>query len=180
MAEVAILGAGHGGCAAAADLTSRGHHLRLHARSEERLKPLLERGGIEARGIVEGFVSLDSLTTDIKEAISGTDVVMLVVPEELSSISDDEKYGNFEIDVPEITQEVYDNSSINAYIRRTYDDGRPERWSQLPQTFLSLDDSSASYLSFGVGFIRISLQSEGSIQELFEMMKGNDLKLVIN
>ena len=108
------------------------------------------------------------------------DVVMLVVPEELSSISDDEKYGNFEIDVPEITQEVYDNSSINAYIRRTYDDGRPERWSQLPQTFLSLDDSSASYLSFGVGFIRISLQSEGSIQELFEMMKGNDLKLVIN
>ena len=108
------------------------------------------------------------------------DVVMLVVPEELSSISDDEKYGNFEIDVPEITKEVYDNSSINAYIRRTYDDGRPERWSQLPQTFLSLDDSSASYLSFGVGFIRISLQSEGSIQELFEMMKGNDLKLVIN
>ena len=80
MAEVAILGAGHGGCAAAADLTSRGHHVRLHARSEERLKPLLERGGIEARGIVEGFVSLDSLTTDIKEAISGTDVVMLVVP----------------------------------------------------------------------------------------------------
>ena len=108
------------------------------------------------------------------------DIVILTVPEELTSIADDEKYGNFEIDVPEITQEVYDNSSINAYIRRTYDDGRPERWSQLPQTFLSLDHSSASYLSFGVGFIRISLQSEGSIQELFDMMKGNDLKLVIN
>ena len=108
------------------------------------------------------------------------DIVILTVPEELTSIRDDEKYGNFEIDVPEITQEVYDNSSINAYIRRTYDDGRPERWSQLPQTFLSLDHSSASYLSFGVGFIRISLQSEGSVQELFDMMKGNDLKLVIN
>ncbi|MFL2628830.1 MAG: hypothetical protein ACJ0OQ_03610 [Candidatus Marisimplicoccus sp.] len=107
-------------------------------------------------------------------------IVMLVVPEELSSIGDDEQYGNFEIDVPEITQEVYDNSSISAYIRRTYDDGRPERWSQLPQPFLSLDNSSASYLSFGVGFIRISLQSEGSILELFDMMKGNDLKLVIN
>ncbi len=109
-----------------------------------------------------------------------TKVIMLTVPEELSSIGDDEKYGNFEIDVPEITQEVYDNSSINAYIRRTYDDGRPERWSQLPQPFLSLENSSASYLSFGVGFVRISLQSEGSIQELFDMMKGNDLKLVIN
>ena len=109
-----------------------------------------------------------------------TNVVMLTVPQELSSIGDDEQYGNFEIDVPEITQEVYDNSSISAYIRRTYDDGRPERWSQLPQPFLSLDNSSASYLSFGVGFIRISLQSEGSILELFDMMKGNDLKLVIN
>ena len=109
-----------------------------------------------------------------------TKVIMLTVPEELSSIGDDEQYGNFEIDVPEITQEVYDNSSISAYIRRTYDDGRPERWSQLPQPFLSLDNSSASYLSFGVGFIRISLQSEGSILELFDMMKGNDLKLVIN
>jgi len=111
---------------------------------------------------------------------NSNDIVILTVPEELTSIRDDEKYGNFEIDVPEITQEVYDNSSINAYIRRTYDDERPERWSQLPQTFLSLDHSSASYLSFGVGFIRISLQSEGSIQELFDMMKGNDLKLVIN
>ena len=107
-------------------------------------------------------------------------VVMLVVPEDLSSISDDEKYANFEIDVPEITQDVYDNSSITAYIRRTYDDGRPERWSELPQPFLSLDDSSISYLSFGVGFIRISLQSETSILELFDLMKGNDLKLVIN
>ena len=109
-----------------------------------------------------------------------TNVVMLTVPEELSSIGDDEQYGNFEIDVPEITQEVYDNSSISAYIRRTYDDGRPERWSELPQPFLSLDDSSISYLSFGVGFIRISLQSETSILELFDLMKGNDLKLVIN
>jgi len=116
-------------------------------------------------------------TQNINDA---NNVVMLVTPEELSSISDDEKYANFEIDVPEITQDVYDNSSITAYIRRTYDDGRPERWSELPQPFLSLDDSSISYLSFGVGFIRISLQSETSVLELFDLMKGNDLKLVIN
>ena len=47
---VAILGAGHGGCAAAADLTRRGFAVRLHARNAERLAPLRERGGIEARG----------------------------------------------------------------------------------------------------------------------------------
>ena len=127
-----------------------------------------------------GVLSCDNVAPSSQTFNNETNVVMLTVPEELSSIADDEKYGNFEIDVPEITQEVYDNSSINAYVRRTYDDGRPERWSQLPQPFLSLDNSSASYLSFGVGFIRISLQSEGSIQELFDMMKGNDLKLIIN
>ena len=50
-------------------------------------------------------------------------IVILTVPEELTSIADDEKYGNFEIDVPEITQEVYDNSnnciSISGYLLRT-------------------------------------------------------------
>ena len=136
---------------------------------------------IVSTALLLSFGIISCISNNAVEGENDTnDIVILTVPEELTSIADDEKYGNFEIDVPEITQEVYDNSSINAYIRRTYDDGRPERWSQLPQTFLSLDHSSASYLSFGVGFIRISLQSEGSIQELFDMMKGNDLKLVIN
>ena len=51
---VAILGAGHGGHAAAADLTRRGYAVRLQARNPERLAPLRARGGIEARGIVRG------------------------------------------------------------------------------------------------------------------------------
>jgi len=52
--SVAILGAGHGGFAAAADLTSRGFEVRLQARNADRLKDLRARGGIEARGIVQG------------------------------------------------------------------------------------------------------------------------------
>ena len=43
--KVTILGAGHGGCAAAADLTARGFEVRLHARREESLAPLREQGG---------------------------------------------------------------------------------------------------------------------------------------
>lgn len=35
--SIAILGAGAGGCACAADLTLRGYDVRLHARSERRL-----------------------------------------------------------------------------------------------------------------------------------------------
>ena len=78
--NVAILGAGHGGIAAAADLTRRGFEISLHARRAERLAPLQQHGGVDVRGIHEGFVPLKRLTADIAEAVSGADLIMLVVP----------------------------------------------------------------------------------------------------
>jgi opine dehydrogenase len=78
--SVAILGAGHGGCAAAADLGRRGYSVRLHARNAERLAPLRAQGGIEARGIHQGLVPIDITTTDVAQAIGGVDLIMLVVP----------------------------------------------------------------------------------------------------
>jgi opine dehydrogenase len=77
---VAILGAGHGGFAAAADLTQRGYEVRLHARNAERFAALRARGGIEARGIVQGLVPIALTTTDVAEAVRGADLIMLVVP----------------------------------------------------------------------------------------------------
>ena len=77
---VAVLGAGHGGCAAAADLGRRGYGVRLHARTAERLRPLRERGGIEARGVHDGLVPTSLMTTDLGEAVRGADLIMLVVP----------------------------------------------------------------------------------------------------
>jgi opine dehydrogenase len=77
---VAILGAGHGGCAAAADLTLRGFRVRLHARNAERLAPLRARGGIEAHGVQQGFATPEVMTTDLAEAIRGAELIMLVVP----------------------------------------------------------------------------------------------------
>ena len=107
------------------------------------------------------------------------EIILIEVPNQLDEISDDERYGNFEIAVPEITKEVYDNANITAYIQRTYEDDRPDRWSQLPQVFLNSDNSTSAYLSFGEGFIRISFQSEESVDELFELFSGRVLKLVI-
>ena len=107
------------------------------------------------------------------------EIILIEVPNQLDEISDDKRYGNFEIAVPEITKEVYDNANITAYIQRTYEDDRPDRWSQLPQVFLNSNNSTSAYLSFGEGFIRISFQSEESIDELFELFSGRILKLVI-
>ena len=77
---IAILGAGHGGCAAAADLSARGHRVRLHARREETLAPLRAAGGIDARGVQNGLFPIDTLTSDVGEAIRDADLIMLVVP----------------------------------------------------------------------------------------------------
>ena len=118
-------------------------------------------------------------SADVIENASNNEVIILKVPSEPDTISDDMQYANFEIEVPEITQDIYKNGSINAYIERTYDDGRPSRWSQLPQVFLNSENSTSAYISFGEGFIRVSMQSEETVEELFEMFKERNLKLVI-
>jgi opine dehydrogenase len=77
---IAVLGAGHGGCAAAADLARRGFDVRLHARRPDRLDAIRAQGGIRARGVHDGVVPVGLLTTEIAEAVAGADLVMLVVP----------------------------------------------------------------------------------------------------
>lgn len=77
---IAVLGAGHGGCAAAADLTARGYQVQLHARRATTLDPLRKAGGIHARGVQQGLFPIGLLTTDVAEAIDGADLIMLVVP----------------------------------------------------------------------------------------------------
>ena len=118
-------------------------------------------------------------SADVIENGSNNEVIILKVPSEPDTISDDMQYANFEIEVPEITQDIYKNGSINAYIERTYDDGSPSRWSQLPQVYLNSENSTSAYISFGEGFIRVSMQSVETVEELFEMFKERNLKLVI-
>lgn len=78
---VAILGAGHGGCAAAADLARRGYSVRIFSRSERTIAPLLARGGIEYEGALgEGFVPLELASTDIAAVMKGTQLVICMVP----------------------------------------------------------------------------------------------------
>ena len=77
---VAILGAGHGGLAAAADLSLRGFDVRLQGRNEERLGALRRRGGIDVKGVHTGFVPLKTMTANVEEAVSGADLIMLVIP----------------------------------------------------------------------------------------------------
>ena len=131
--------------------------------------------------ILLSIVSIGCSYSGNDTIINGTEinVVLLEVPSEPDTISEDMQYANFEMEVPEITEEIYQNASINAYIKRTYEDDTPDRWSQLPQVFLNSESSTSAYLSFGEGFIRISFQSEESVEELYNLFAGRTLKLII-
>ncbi|MDQ7842177.1 MAG: NAD/NADP octopine/nopaline dehydrogenase family protein [Armatimonadota bacterium] len=79
--DVAVLGAGNGGVAAAADLGLRGFTCALTNRSPERLEPFRQRGGVEATGATgDAFVPVARITADLAEAVEGAKVVMLTVP----------------------------------------------------------------------------------------------------
>ena len=78
--RIAVLGAGHGGCAAAADLTLKGFEVRLQARRADRLNAIEANGGITARGVQNSLAPISYLTTSVAEAVDGADLIMLVVP----------------------------------------------------------------------------------------------------
>lgn len=77
--EVAVLGAGNGGCAVAADLTLRGWQVRLHARNPARVH-LLKETGIQVSGTRSGVAHPALISDDLEPVVSGADLVMLVVP----------------------------------------------------------------------------------------------------
>lgn len=78
---VTILGAGNGGCAAAADLGMAGFAIKLWSRSEDTIAPIKQAGGIGYSGVLgEGFQAINACTNDIGQAISGADIVLMTVP----------------------------------------------------------------------------------------------------
>ena len=77
---VSILGAGHGGQGLAAFLALRGHRVRLYNRSEARILPLIEGGGIEVEGVISGFAQLEACSTDMGMVIPEAEVIFVVVP----------------------------------------------------------------------------------------------------
>lgn len=81
MTTVAVLGAGAGGAAAVAELTLRGHGVRLWSRSEETLDPFRRGGGVRYRGdLGDGLADPALITTDPAAAIDGAEVALLCLP----------------------------------------------------------------------------------------------------
>lgn len=77
--RIAVIGAGHAGYGMAADLTLAGHEVHLfEGIYKENLDPIIKRGGIELSGIArKGFAKISRVTTEIAEAITGVQVIMV-------------------------------------------------------------------------------------------------------
>jgi opine dehydrogenase len=80
--QITIIGAGHGGKAMAADLAVRGFAVRLFNRTYEHIEVTAARRGIELT-LEDGrqeFGRLQVVTSDIAEALNGSQLVMVVIP----------------------------------------------------------------------------------------------------
>jgi opine dehydrogenase len=79
--KIAILGAGNGGCAAAADLTLRGYEVRLFSRSESTIVTLAKRGEI---ALIEGGEKKSAapyfMSPHLPPVVRGADLVVVTTP----------------------------------------------------------------------------------------------------
>jgi opine dehydrogenase len=78
---ITIIGAGNGGCAAAADLTLRGWDVTLYNRTKARLDPLLDIGGLRFKDPeCQGVVRINRFTCDVGEALKAAERIVVMVP----------------------------------------------------------------------------------------------------
>jgi opine dehydrogenase len=75
-----VLGAGHGGLAMAGHLGIKGFKVNLFNRGQQKIHPVIKRGGIKVEGEVKGFGKVDLACKNIEECLEGVDVIMVVVP----------------------------------------------------------------------------------------------------
>lgn len=79
MKRIAVLGAGNGGYAMAADLTLAGYQVSLYEGWDKRnLEPVIKAGGIELSGISRtGFARISCVTTDIGVALKDANLIFV-------------------------------------------------------------------------------------------------------
>ena len=81
--KIAVLGAGNGACAAAADLSLAGYSVNMYEfpQFQDNIESILDQGGIELEGAGrKGFARLNKITTDIEEVLRGVQLILPIMP----------------------------------------------------------------------------------------------------
>lgn len=77
---VAVLGGGHAGRGLAGYLALHGFDVSLYNRTSENVREIIERGGLDVHGVIEGFAPLTLVTDNMAQAILKRDILIVTVP----------------------------------------------------------------------------------------------------
>ncbi|MFX1327855.1 MAG: NAD/NADP octopine/nopaline dehydrogenase family protein [Promethearchaeota archaeon] len=75
-----VIGAGNGGRAFAAYLSSKGYPVNLYNRSFSRIVEIKKKSGIKASGELKGHFPINLVTQDLELAVKNVDIILIVVP----------------------------------------------------------------------------------------------------
>ena len=75
--KIAVIGAGNGGQAIAGYLATQKYDVALYDIVEEKINELNQLGGINLEGRLSGFGKIGCITTNIKEAVRGAEIIMV-------------------------------------------------------------------------------------------------------
>lgn len=75
--KIAVIGAGNGGQAFAGYLSISGFEVSLYDIDVEKMESLKKMGGIKLEGSLQGYGKVTCITTDIKQAVSGAEIIMV-------------------------------------------------------------------------------------------------------
>lgn len=78
--KITVIGAGNSGLAMAAHLAMEGYSVRLWNRSQSTIDKLIKTKTILVEGIINGQAKLDLVTTDMKEALKDSDLILVTTP----------------------------------------------------------------------------------------------------
>lgn len=75
--KISIIGAGNGGQTMAGHLSLMGFDVSLYDIDEKRISELKELGGIKLEGKIQGTAPIKCITTDIRDAVEGAEIIMV-------------------------------------------------------------------------------------------------------
>lgn len=78
--RIAVIGAGNSGLATAAYFKKYGYFVTLWNRTEKNIANLKQSRRIKVLGIWDTTFIVDIVTSDIKEAIQGVDLILVTTP----------------------------------------------------------------------------------------------------
>ena len=79
--EIAVLGGGHGGYAAAADLSKKGHQVRFWRRDAAGFQPIIDAGAITVHDYKgEREVAIHNPTKSLADAVDGAELIVIPLP----------------------------------------------------------------------------------------------------